>query len=101
MPFGAHPAAASWTQSTPWLVVSLCDGVGGVFACLDTFRLPSHGIVTEQDSTLREHSLVRNPHLTPVLGVAVVTADSVINYHERKQPAGVLLVGPSSITVTW
>ena len=83
-----------WSSSSlPWLVVSLCDGIGSIFICLTMLGLPFGGIAAEIDSDLRDFAHRKFPRLTLFSDCTSVTLNVVLKQFRSRQYGGIFLVG--------
>ena len=83
-----------WSSSShPWLVISLCDGIGGIFICLTLLGLPFSGIAAEIDHDLRDFTHRKFPQLTLFSDCTSVTLDVILKQFRSRQHGGIFLVG--------
>ena len=85
--------ATTWSTGTPWLVISLCDGVGGAFACLERLRLPHEAIIAESDVDLRDFVHQKFPNFDLHAQCNSVTEDVVMKKFNRGNFKGIFLIG--------
>ena len=82
-----------WDHSHPWLVVSLCDGIGGLFLALEQACLPFHGITAEKDAGLRGFVHRKWCSLQAHSDCSSISAQMVIAAAKEHKCAGVFLAG--------
>ena len=87
------PPAPTWHAGTKWLVVSLCDGVGGAFACLAKLQLPHDAILAESDGDLRDFMHQKFPAFEMYAQCSNVTEDIVMKKFRKGNFTGIFLIG--------
>ena len=87
----ADPQCCSWVPSDRWLVVSACDGVGGIFLALQLLGRSFEGLAAEKDRHLQEFSHGKFPHVLLHKEVASLTADCITAYFRRCDCVGIFL----------
>ena len=75
---GMFVQSKKWDAENPWLVVSLCDGIGGAFLALDLADLPFFGVAAEKEGHLRDFTHQHWPHLKLVKDCGHLEADDLI-----------------------
>ena len=64
-------------------MVSFCDGVGGIFAVLQSLALEYDALAAEKEDALRRHVHTRVPHVTPVADCKDITVELVMNKFDK------------------
>ena len=77
----------------PWLVVSLCDGIGGLFVCLSRLKVPFDAIIAESDTGLRDFVHARFPTAEVFKDALSIDSDLVMKRANKKKYIGILLAG--------
>ena len=67
----------------PWLVVSFCDGVGGMCAVLQSLALEYDALAAEKEGALRRQVHTRVPHVTPVADCKDITVELVMKKFDK------------------
>ena len=74
-------------------MVSLCDGIGGVFACLQRLQLPHDAIVAEADTDLRDFMHQKFPQFEMYAQCNTVTEEVVMKKFTKNHYKGIFLIG--------
>ena len=74
-------------------MVSLCDGVGGAFACLAKLQLPHDAILAESDGDLRDFMHQKFPAFEMYAQCSNVTESVVMKKFRKGNFTGIFLIG--------
>ena len=90
---GESPSIHVQSLAKPWLVISLCDGIGGLLLCLGRLQVRFDAVTAETDPGLRALVHLRFPNVEAYSDMHNINEDMIMKRARKKDYEGILLAG--------